>query len=139
MYFRKYFLGVLCIYLFIWKPIYFDWEFFFLIELACLFLLYRILFYLSGFIWQRYNISPKMDSLFSRFLSGFFAVFFLSEAYLFATSKTHLGNSMRVVTRDGYENLGDDIVLPGPDYVLSFICILFSIALFNHTFSSYKK
>lgn len=81
---------------------------------------------LLGWIWNSWQPNDIIESLLNRILSGIISIALFVLAILEATSTTHIGNTQTIRTRDGYEDLGDSILLPGPDYLNVFILMLFA-------------
>ena len=105
-------------------PIDNSWPAWLAIRIGYLILVPLLVWLLIGLVWNYWQPSNKTDTTLQRVLSGTicFALFIL--AGLEATSKTHIGNTKVIQTRDGMEAVGDDIVLPGPDWGNVFVIML---------------
>ena len=112
--------------LLIWGPIDHSWTAWLVIRIGYLYIVPLVAWVLLGWIWNRWQLNAKLNSLLNRTLSGIIFIALIVFAIIEATSTTHIGNTQWIRTRDGYEDVGDSIVLQGPDYVIMFVIILFA-------------
>lgn len=114
--------------LLIYGPIYSDITGGLIIRLSYLIILPYGLWFLLGWLWNNVLfIDEEIDNIIERITYGLIGLFLIFQAVLTFTAKNHLDNTMWVRTRDGYDAVGDDIMVSGPDYRLSFI--LFGLGL----------
>ncbi|MCM5530312.1 hypothetical protein [Parasegetibacter sp. NRK P23] len=71
-----------------------------------------------------------MEPILNRILSGVISGGLFILAILEATSTTHIGNTQTIRTREGYEDVGDYIELPGPDYGNVLVIVIIAILFF---------
>lgn len=76
--------------------------------------------------------SKKLGHALKRVLYGVICVFLLMYAYRKATSETHIGNTEVIQTRDGTEDVGEDIILPGPDWGGVFLAVFIGYIIFRY-------
>lgn len=124
MTFRNYITGAIFVILLIWGPIDYSWPEWLLIRISYLILIPLIVWFIFGWIWKHWQPSKKLEVTFNRILSGTISVGLFILAILEVTSKTHIGNTQIIRTRDGYEDVGDSIELPGPDYGSVFLIVI---------------
>ena len=124
--FRNYLAGTIFFVLLIWGPINHSWTAWLVIRIGYLYIVPLVAWLLLGWIWNRWQLNAKLNSLLNRTLSGIIFIALIVFAIIEATSTTHIGNTQWIRTRDGYEDVGDSIVLQGPDYVIMFVIILFA-------------
>jgi hypothetical protein len=122
--FRNYLAGTIFFVLLIWGPINHSWTAWLVIRIGYLYIVPLTAWLLLGWIWNRWQLNAKLDSLLNRTLSGIIFISLIVLAILEATSTTHIGNTQRIRTRDGYEDVGDSILLQGPDYGNVFLILL---------------
>lgn len=116
MSFRNYLTGTIYVILLIWGPIDHSWPYWLVIRIGYLHLIPLLVWLLLGWVWNRWQPSDKIENTLERTLSGLICITLFTLAILEATSKTHIGNTKTIRTRDGMEDVGDYIELPGPDY-----------------------
>src|SRR5690606_15507097 len=100
---------------------------FLLIRTSYLILIPFIVWLLLGWIWNRWQPTDKLEVTLNRILSGTISIGLFIFAIIEATSTTHIGNTQTIRTRDGYEDVGDYIELPGPDYGNVFVILIIAI------------
>jgi hypothetical protein len=122
--FRNYLAGTIFFVLLIWGPINHSWTAWLVLRIGYLLIIPLIAWFLLGWVWNRWQLNAKLDSLLNRTLSGIIFIALIVLAILEATSTTHIGNTQRIRTRDGYEDVGDSILLQGPDYGNVFLIVL---------------
>ena len=137
MTFRNYLTGTILVILLIWGPIDHSWPAWLIIRTSYLILIPLIVWLLFGWIWNRWQPTYNFENTLNRVLSGIISGGLFTLAILQATSTTHIGNTQTIRTRDGYEDVGDYIVLPGPDYGNVFVIVI--IAIFVLWFGVLKK
>jgi hypothetical protein len=116
MSFRNYLTGTIYIALLVWGPIDHSWPYWLAIRIGYLHLIPLLVWLLLGWIWNRWQPGDKTENTLQRILSGLICIILFTLAMLEATLKTHTGNTKTIRTRDGTEDVGDYIELPGPDY-----------------------
>ena len=112
--------------LLIWGPIDHSWPAWFLIRTGYLIAVPAAAWFLLGWIWRVWQPDVASETRLERALGGATAGIFLVMAILAARANSHVGNTMWIRTRDGMEAVGDDIVLPGPDWANVIILIFFA-------------
>ena len=113
--------------LLIWRSVDHSWPLFLLIRTSYLILIPFIVWLLLGWIWNRWQPTDKLEVTLNRILSGTISIGLFIFAIIEATSTTHIGNTQTIRTRDGYEDVGDYIELPGPDYGNVFVILIIAI------------
>jgi len=114
---RKYIVGMVAVALLIWGPLDRSWPAWLAIRTAYLILVPLAIWFLLGWIWKRWQPDPATERRLQRSLAGATAGVLLVFAVMEAMSDTHLGNTMWVSDgHGGKEAVGDDVVLPGPDW-----------------------
>jgi len=127
MTFKNYITGTIFVILLIWGPINHSLPAWLLIRTSYLILAPLIVWLLLGWIWNHWQLTDKLEATLKRILSGTISVGIFILAILEATSTTHIGNTQTIRTRDGYEDVGDYIELPGPDYGNVFVFVIIAI------------
>lgn len=129
MNFRNYLAGTILVVLLIWGPIDHSWPAWLAIRIGYLILIPLTVWFLLGLVWNHWQPNNKVEVTLERMLSGLICIFLFALAILEATSKTHIGNTQWIQTRDGMEAVGDDVVRQGPNwgnvFVIMVIAILF--------------
>ncbi len=125
MEFRKYLAGVTFVALLFWGPIDYSWPAWLAIRIGYIIVIPFLIWLILGWIWSRWELSPKVEYILTRVLAAMIFITLVVYAILEATSKTHVGNTKWIQTREGMEAVGDDIILTGPDWfnVLIFVAI----------------
>jgi hypothetical protein len=114
---RKYITGVVAVALLIWGPLDHSWPAWLAIRTAYLILVPLATWFLLGWIWRRWQPDSETETRLQRSLAGATAGILLVFAIMEAMSDTHIGNTMWVSDgHGGREAVGDNIVLPGPDW-----------------------
>lgn len=113
---RKYLVGVVVVALLIWGPIDHSWPAWPVIRIGYLIAIPLATWFLLGWIWKVWKPHAEAENRLQRSLAGATAGVLLILAFLKAIAATHVGNTMWVNTRDGMEAVGEDVVLPGPDW-----------------------
>jgi hypothetical protein len=113
---RKYIVGVIAVALLIWGPIDHSWPAWLAIRIGYLILVPLATWFILGWIWKAWQPNPQTEKRLQRSLAGATAGVLLVFAIIQATADTHVGNTQWIQTRDGWEAVGDDIALPGPDW-----------------------
>lgn len=127
MTFRNYITGTIFIIILIWGPIDHSWNNWLLIRTSYLILIPLVVWLLLRWIWNHWQPTDKLETILNRILSATISVGLLILAILEATSTTHIDNTQTIRTRDGYEDVGDYIELPGPDYRNVFVIVIIAI------------
>src|SRR5688500_10947168 len=113
---RNYLEGTIFALLLIWGPLAHSWPAWLAIRIGYLILVPLACWFILGWIWNYFQPSSKLEITLERILSGVIFIGLLTLAVLEATSKTHIGNTQWVRTRDGMEAVGDDVVVQGPSW-----------------------
>ena len=137
MRFRNYLTGTIFAILLLWGPIDHSWPAWLAVRTGYLILIPLLVWFLLGWTWNHLKPTNKFEIKLERILSGLICIALFTLAIIEATSKTHIGNTQTIRTRDGLEDVGDDIVLPGPDYRNVFVIVI--IALLVLWFGVLKK
>lgn len=124
MTFRNYITGTIFLALLIWGPIDDSWPSWLLIRISYLILIPLVVWLLFGWIWNRWQPDNNLETTLSRILSGVISAGLFILAIREAISSSHIGNTQTIRTRDGYEDIGDYIELPGPAYGNAFIILI---------------
>jgi len=109
-------LTVVTIILLIWGPIDHSSPFGLVIRIGYLIIIPLVTWFLLGLIWRAWNPNGETEERLKRILNGITSGAFIVMAILSAYSDSHLGNTHVVRSLDGYEDVGDYILLPGPDW-----------------------
>ncbi len=125
--FRDYLSGTIFIVLFIWGPINHSWPSWFLVRSGYLILVPLTVWLLLRWLWHHWEPNKKTENTLERILSGIICITLFVFAFLAAISKDHFGNTQVIRTRDGMEDVGDYIVLPGPDWGNVFLLVIFAL------------
>ncbi len=113
---RGYIVTVVTIILLLWGPIDHSWPFYMAIRLGYLVIIPLVTWFLFRLIWKIWDPDNEEEERLSRTLAGVTSGVFIVMAILAAYSDSHLGNTHVVRSGDGYEDVGDFIMLPGPDW-----------------------
>ena len=113
---RKYLVGVLVVVLLIWGPLDHSWPAWLLIRTGYLIAIPLAAWFILGWIWRVWQPDAASENRLQRALGAATGGVLVVMAVLAAMAHTHIGNTMWVRTRDGMEAVGDDIVLPGPNW-----------------------
>ena len=103
---------------------------YFLIRLGYLIFFPILIWFGIGWLWKRFNLTERLEQILSRILFFIFGSSMIFLAVLEFNAKTHVGNTQYVQTRDGVEDVGEDIVLNGPDYRLIILYLVVAIFFF---------
>jgi succinate dehydrogenase hydrophobic anchor subunit len=134
---RKYIVGVVFVTLLIWGPIDHSWTLWFLIRGAYLVLIPILVWFLLIWLWSYWKPSIEIEDRFERALAGATSGVFFALSIIAATSKTHIGNTMSIQTRDGVEDVGDYILLQGANW--GGALVFFILAAFAFWYSISKR
>ncbi len=91
-------------------------SFYILIRLSYVILIPLFIWFLIGWVWKKFNLTEHLDQILARILFCVFGCAMTVLAIFEFNAKTHIGNTQTVRTYDGYEDVGEDIILTGPDY-----------------------
>ena len=121
----------------IWGPIDHSWPAWLAIRIGYLIGIPLIALFVLHLIWRAWKPDEASEDRLQRTLASLTYGLFLVFAFLAATTKTHVGNTEWIQTRDGMEAVGDDVDLSGPDW--SAVLMLAAAAGFAFWFSATKK
>jgi hypothetical protein len=130
---RKYIVGVVVVALLIWGPI----DKWLVIRTGYLVAIPLAAWFLLGWTWRVWQPDLAAEDRLERTLAGATGGVLVVLGIIQAMADTHIGNTMWVRTRDGMEAVGDDIVLPGPDW--GTVIMLIAAAGFVFWFSIAKR
>jgi len=125
---RKYIVGVVVVALLIWGPIDHSWPAWLAIRTGYLIAIPLATWFLLGWIWRVWQPDAAAENRLERALAGATGGVLMALGIIRAMADTHVGNTMWVRTRDGMEAAGDDIILPGPDWIVVIMLIAAAIA-----------
>jgi hypothetical protein len=136
MAFKNYMAWTIFSILFFWGPKDQFWS-----RWLCLILTPFIIWIVIFRIWDYFQLSDKVDDILNQILSVVISLGFLILAYTEFTSTTHIANTHRLRTKDGYIDLGEDIELIGPNYEYVFVYLIVAflflwIGVLNKYFNS---
>lgn len=127
MFFRNYLAWTIFILLLIWGPINHSWTAWLLIRASYLILLPLLVWLLLKWIWDKWQPSRKIETALERILSCSIVVLLIILALIEANSKTHTENDQWIQTRDGMEAVGNEILVPGPDWFNVFMLVSIAV------------
>lgn len=127
MMFREYFVTVIFVSLLIWGPLDHSWRGWLMIRIAYLVVVPLLIWFLLRWIWIRWQPSLAVEKIINRILSGSVSGGLLVSAVLEAKSDMHPGNTKWIRTRDGMEAVGEDVILPGPDWGSVFVLVVLAL------------
>jgi hypothetical protein len=134
---QKYLVGVVFISLLIWGPIDNSWPSWLAIRISYLIVIPVIGWFLLKWIWRIWQPSAELEDRLIRALASVTSGVLLVWAILELMSDTNIGNTMLIQTHEGWEAVGDDIIVQGPDWGASII--LFVLAVLAFWYSVYKE
>lgn len=115
---RKYLVGALAIALLIWGPIDRSWPGWLAIRAAYLLVIPAMAWGLLDWFWKRWQPDRAAEARLSRALAGTTGGVLLVLAVLVARDDSHVECTKWQQTRDGHECVGEDVRVPGPDWLL---------------------
>jgi hypothetical protein len=121
---RKYLVGVVVVVLLIWGPIDHSWPAWFLIRTGYLITVPLTTWFLLGWVWKFWQPDEASEDISERVLAGLTGGVLVVLAIIEALSDTHIENTMSVRPRDGMEDLGDYVIVQGPDWGVVVILII---------------
>jgi hypothetical protein len=130
MNFKNYFATTILIVLLIWGPINHSWPAWIAIRIGYLLLIPFLIYKTIDWIWNYFDFSDKLDNILERILSVIISISLFTFAIIEATSKNHVGNTQSIQTRDGIEEVGEDIILQGPDWRNVLVLVIFAVIFF---------
>ncbi len=129
MNFREYLFGIIFLILLIWGPIDHSWPAWLAVRIGYLIFIPLAIWLLLGWAWNYWQPSNKLETTLERILSGAICMALFTFAGIEATSKNHIGNTQWIQTRDGLEAVGNDIILPGPDWGNFWVLIIIAFVI----------
>lgn len=129
MNFKSYLTGTVFWALLIWGPIDHESSYGLAIRLLYLIVIPLIIWMLLNLIWHRWEPNIKSEIILERILSGLICATLLVLAYLEAISKTHIVNTEQIRTRDGLEDVGEDVILQGANWGNVFLLTAFALLI----------
>lgn len=130
MEFRNIFTTAIFILLLIWGPIDHESSSGMIIRFLYLILIPFSTFFILKWIWDFSKIQGHTERIFENILITSICIFLLFLAYDEFTSKTHWINTEQIPTHDGYEDVGEDIEVPGGNKGVALIWVLLSGIIF---------
>lgn len=127
MTFRNLLTGTILAVLIIWGPIDHSWPAWLAIRIGYLIFVPLIVWFLLEWLWKRWDPDSEVELILDRILFLIISFTLFTIAFFKATAKTHIGNTLSIQTRDGIEDVGDPLVLSGPDWQLVFVIIVFAL------------
>ena len=132
--FRKWFVGALGFALGQWLP----WSFpprlnqlaFGYARIACIVGILLTVWFILGWIWRVWEPNAKTEERMERGLAAAIGGVLLVMAVHAQMADTHIGNTKWVYTRDGYEAVGEDVVMLGPDPDIFVMLIMGAVTAF---------
>jgi hypothetical protein len=124
MTFRDYLSVTILLILLIWGPIDQTLPEWLALRIAYVVLVPITSWFILGWIWNNWKPSDKFESLLNRILSVLICIALLSLAFVEATSKSHIGNTEWIQTKDGMEAVGDNVLVNGPNNANVLIILL---------------
>ena len=113
---RKYLVGVLAFVLLIWGPIDHSWPAWFLIRALYLIAVPTAAWFILSWIWKVWRPDTSTENRLTRTLAGVTAGALLVGAILAVQTKHHFVCTQEVRTPEGYECVGDYVLVPGSDW-----------------------
>jgi hypothetical protein len=123
MNFKSYLAGTLFFILLIWGPLYDEYKFGIIVRLSYLIFLPISVLKILNYV----NLSKRTEIILNRALSHFISLTFFAIAYFESKELSHLVNDNIILNRDGYEEVGNDIEIPGPDWRNVILWIAFGL------------
>jgi hypothetical protein len=130
MKFPKYFALTIFIILLLWGPMDDSWPYPIYIRIGYLYLIPVFFLFVSNQILKRLEPSITLLDKLERFLWAINGIVLLILAYSGATSDWHLGNTHYIQTRDGYEAVGEDVILEGADWFGVIVLLILACLFF---------
>jgi hypothetical protein len=127
---RGYIVTVVTILLLIFGPVDDLWPFWLVIRIGYLIIIPLVTWFLLALIWKIWMPTDEAERRLSRTLAGITSGIFISMAIFAGYSESHLGNTQVVRSLDGYEDVGDYILLPGPDWGSVFLYTIIAVIAF---------
>jgi hypothetical protein len=121
---RKFLVGALAFGLLVWGPIDHDWPAWFLVRVLYLVAVPAVAWFVLGWIWRAWRPDAVTEDRLSRTIAGTTAGVLLVGAVLAARTQHHFECTQEVRSRDGYECVGDYVLVPGPDLGQAFLLTL---------------
>jgi hypothetical protein len=112
---RIYLVCVLLFVLLIWGPINDSWPASLAIRIGYLIVIPTAFWFILSWIWKAWRPNATTEDRLERTLAGATAGALLHGAVLAAASDHHFKCTQEVRSRDGYECIGDYVLVRGPD------------------------
>lgn len=132
---RRYIVGIVFFVLLIWGPIDHSWTAWIIVRVSYLIIIPILFWYILKYIWYYCKPSIETEDRFERALTGATSGVLTTLAIIEASSKTHIGNSMRILTRDGWEDVGNDVILQGANWGGAIVLFFFAAIAFWYSVS----
>lgn len=126
MKFYNYLASTVCFCLLTWMPD-FTGDYPVIKRLGLIGLIYLTITFTLKKIWILKNVAFETDLRLKRILSILIGIALFGLAYEETFAKYHVFNDQQILTRDGYEDVGNDVVAPGPDRGSILILIIFGV------------
>ena len=132
---RKYIVGVVFVSLLFWGPIDHSLKLWLLIRITYLIIIPVIVWFLFKWLWNYWQPNLETEDRLERALAGATSGVLFVLSIIEATRKFHIGNTMSVQTRDGWEDVGDYIILHGANWGGALVLFIFAIIAFWYSIS----
>jgi len=110
----------------IWGPINYSSQYGLILRIIYLIVIPIIVWFLLKWVWILWEPNDKSEIRLENILAFLTTIILLIMALYEFMSATHVGNTLWVRSPDGMEAVGDDIILPGPDWGSIIILLLCS-------------
>lgn len=132
MKFRNYLSWTIFLVLLIWGPINHSWPAWFLIRACYLIFIPIAVWFILDRLWKYYEPNDNLETILARILSGIISILLITIAIFESKSKHHVVGEYLIRTRDGMEEVGENIILPGPDWTNVIISVGFALLFLWH-------
>ena len=127
MKFRNLISGIVFVILLFWGPINHSWPGEIFVRIGYLIIIPNVVWWLLKLLWNYWKPTDKEEDIADKIGAAIICLGLWTIAVIEAISKTHIGNTHWIQTREGSEAVGDDVVLSGPDWGFVFMLCLISV------------
>ena len=110
-----------------------------IINILILIIIPIIFWKLWGYLWIKFNPNEFQIIKFELVLFCLASFMCLVNAIILSFADSHIGNDQYIQTRDGYEAVGNDIIIDGPDTFQIFSLVIFTVIIFIAGINNYKE